>query len=240
MISAVGEDLSRLIENYITASKSRSLLTLANKAGVGYTTVRRLAQKEQNPTPATSLLILKVIADDDFIVQFSKKHWPGLGQLLNRFARRSDLDASDKREPLKELWQKPKALDLFCYASCELGRTKQEIVEKFGTESSGAFEWLLDNLLIREKNDRFVSIDFFQSDFASILHAMRSTIDTLIQKDFEKAEVASWQIEGLNARGVELVKNAAMEFAEQLEAIRSDDNNKGEDVTVAGVFCKRM
>ncbi|NRA45506.1 MAG: hypothetical protein HRU09_11180 [Oligoflexales bacterium] len=77
------DDIEEVIENYLRKSKYYSLHTLAQKSGIGYTTIRRLAQKEAGrPNADTVINLIDAALGPAERIAFLKKHFPKISNLL--------------------------------------------------------------------------------------------------------------------------------------------------------------
>ncbi len=82
MTADLSEDLQKVIEKYLDGHRSRSLATLARVSGVAYTTLRRFAQREGNPTAEPVLKILDATLGTKEKLAFLELHFPGIARTI--------------------------------------------------------------------------------------------------------------------------------------------------------------
>lgn len=93
------EDLQRVIESYLDGHRSRSLATLSRVSGVAYSTLRRFAQKEGNPTAEPVLKILDATLGTTEKLAFLDRHFPGIARTIAKYTGQ----ASDQEPHAEEI-----------------------------------------------------------------------------------------------------------------------------------------
>jgi hypothetical protein len=236
-LNRAGAELSGFIDAYLSASKSRSLMGLATRSGVGYTTIRRMLQCEQSPSLSTALSILQVVATDEQIVAFAKKHWPDQATIIEKHAQFSkNLD----KEALFAAITDREAMQLLCLSATDEGLSAADADRVVGLRASSKMEKLVSAGLVEEKRGRYYGKEFLLSDLRSVARAIHNSADVLVQGADGQCEAATWQVDGLSEEGVVAVKNLIQEFADRLQEIRRSPANKGKMSTVVAAFAVRM
>lgn len=230
-------DLSSYIDAYLSGSKTRSLMGLATKSGVAYTTIRRMLQCEQNPSLSTALSVMQVVATDEQIVEFAKKHWPDKASIIEKHAQLSkDVD----KEALFAAISDPDSFQLLCLSSMDEGVSASDAFRIVGARAERKLEKLLSIGIIEEKRGHFYSKEFLLSDLRPIANAIHNSAELLVRGYEYQAEAATWQVDGLNEEGIRAVKTLVKEFAEKLQDIRRAPDCKGSSSTVVAAFALRM
>ena len=81
----ITNQISALIIDYLDKHPKQSLLSLSKKAGVGYSTIRRIKNKECVISLDVALNILHKVATKDVILDFVKKHCPTMYDTFQNF-----------------------------------------------------------------------------------------------------------------------------------------------------------
>lgn len=85
MTPDLSEDLQKVIDRYLSGHRSRSIATLSRISGVAYSTLRRFAQKEGNPTAEPVFKILDATLSTADKLAFLKVHFPAIAHSIEKY-----------------------------------------------------------------------------------------------------------------------------------------------------------
>lgn len=86
MTHDLSKDLQKVIETYLEGHRSRSVATLSRVSGVAYSTLRRFAQSEGNPTAEPVFKILDATLPTTEKIAFLKVHFPAIAESIEKSA----------------------------------------------------------------------------------------------------------------------------------------------------------
>jgi hypothetical protein len=148
------EQLRSLLENYLESGRGRSVQSLAQVAGVSYSTVRRILQGEVSTVALTNVLaLLQAVTDWASMVEFLKAHFPDTGKYLEQVARNHSI----AQNALPELMAAMLDFDSFVIvtlAATKTGTTRAAAAEVIGRRAEQAIDKLVADGTLLEAPDR--------------------------------------------------------------------------------------
>ena len=151
------DDIEEVIEKYLQKSKYYSLHTLAQKSGIGYTTIRRLAQKEAGrPNADTVINLIDAALGPAERIAFLKKHFPKISNLLEDVYKNQNHNSYNEAE--RHFLRKSLHSFIFNLAATARGTTVDTIKRIKGEHGLAA----LDEMLMHEvlHKDRFNKVRY--------------------------------------------------------------------------------
>jgi len=150
----LSEDLKNVIEGYLAGHRSRSLATLSRASGVSYTTIRRLAQKEGNPTAEPVLKIVDAALTNEEKIAFINRHYPEIASTINKFQRENYSPSSPRQELLKLFYTRDPHNFILNIAQTERGTTEADVRRLSGERGLEALAELVEHeILVRETSE---------------------------------------------------------------------------------------
>jgi hypothetical protein len=141
---ALSDALKDVIWDYTQGHKGHSLSTLAKSAGVGYTTVRRIAQGEAIPNQETTLAIIDVALKTEEKIHFLKTHYPKIGKLLEE-AYSSEVLQTDIDDKIRYFLNLELHNFVFNLAATAAGTSVEQISKLTGIKGLEALDEMVDN-----------------------------------------------------------------------------------------------
>lgn len=138
------EELRRVIDRYLDGHRSRSLATLSRASGVSYTTIRRLYQREGNPTAEPVLKIVDAALTNDEKVQFINRHYPELGATISRFQAVAT-QSHGSHEVLKTFISRDPHNFVINLANNDKGATREQVQRLTGEKGLEALDELVEH-----------------------------------------------------------------------------------------------
>lgn len=166
--------------SYLGGHKSRSVATLARRAGVGQSTVRRLLNGTAvNPDFETLIAVLKVIYTADEAMAFIKTIDPELSKHIEAiYGGLPAAEPTDKR--LNRLLEDENSYVIFQLASMEPGTNRESLIRILGEKAEADLDYMIDQGIVSESNG---VISARVKDFAiSDVHTALKTVLHLIRR----------------------------------------------------------
>lgn len=225
------EFLQTKISEYIKDRKYQSLMTLSDRSGVPYNTVRRIANgKVDKPTLETVLAVLRVVETREGVIKSMKKYYPDLGDFLSQSqnACRTELMTDNL---IDSVTRDPVSYRIFSLAGTKAGTTRTDINRLFGEHGIEKLNEMIENEIIIENDDRrirTITTEYYSIDPAAILNKMKHCVEcfdkSLIGTD---AAFLATHTESLNIQGLRALKKAAKEFYFTVAKIKNDERYSG-------------
>lgn len=133
---SVVKTLGAAIESWLNQKPGRSLSMLARMSGVGYSTVRRCAQGEGDPTQEVALAIASKVMNDAAVRDFVGSYWPG----LRRYVLEANHPVPEGDDDVIEFIRSEPHFKIMVMASHPEGVDAADIVRKFGEDMLPFFE----------------------------------------------------------------------------------------------------
>lgn len=146
----LSEDIRGVIEHYLDGHRTRSLATLSRTSGVSYTTLRRLYQREGNPTAEPVLKIVDSTLNNDKKIEFLNRHYPEIANAVN-VERKTYAPEAERDESLKTfLFREPHNF-ILNLAHTDMGTTREDVRRLNGERGVEALDELLENDLLTQE-----------------------------------------------------------------------------------------
>lgn len=172
--------LHEAMTSYLSGHKSRSVATLARRAGVGQSTVRRLLNGTAvNPDFETLIAVLKVIFTADEAMAFIKTIDPELSKHIEAiYGGLPAAEPTDRR--LNRLLEDENSYVIFQLASMEPGTNRESLIRILGEKAETDLDYMIDQGIVSESNG---VISARVKDFAiSDVHTALKTVRHLIRR----------------------------------------------------------
>lgn len=144
------DDIRGVIETYLDGHRSRSLATLSRSSGVSYTTLRRLYQREGNPTAEPVLKIVDSTLQNEAKLEFLNRHYPELTSAVNVEQKTYD-PKGERSEALKAFLFREPHNYIINLADNDRGTTDEDVRRLTGERGMQALDELLEHqLLVRD------------------------------------------------------------------------------------------
>ena len=140
--------VKEIIDTYIDGHRSRSIATLARASGVSYTTLRRFAQKEGQPTAEPVLKIADTVLKPEEKLNFVSKFFPEIASTL-RLSEDEGRSAGSYPESFKTFFNRDPYNFILNLAHNDKGVTYEDINRLCGTKGLEAFQELIDQQILK-------------------------------------------------------------------------------------------
>ncbi|RYZ55598.1 MAG: XRE family transcriptional regulator [Proteobacteria bacterium] len=224
-------DLVDAINAWTEGSRSRSLSGLARRTGVAYSTIRRIAQNESVPHPYTALAISEVVMTTLQRLEFLKKHFPTIGNLMEE-CYPTKLEAEPNGEALKKFLSMEPHNRIFNIAATVRGTTRRAIQSLCGQVGSDSLDEMLDAGLLVELNDgtiKYTNDSWTQSNVEDALQQIRHSTEHF-DKNLIGTEGASLMHStgSIKPERIPEVKALVLKFIKDLSALKNDEESVGD------------
>ncbi|MFW7380842.1 MAG: hypothetical protein ACOH5I_18650 [Oligoflexus sp.] len=219
------------IAEYVEGKKYQSLMTLSDRSGVPYNTIRRIANGQvDKPTLETVLAVLRVVENRQGVIHSVKQYYPELGELFSATQTASETQAVTDYL-IDSLFQDQVNYRIFSLAGTRAGTNRQDIQRMFGENGITKLNGMLDEEVLCEDGTgtiRTVVREYYSVDIRTILQKIRHCVDiydtSLVGTD---GCFLSTHSESLNIQGLKAVKKAAMDFYFAVAKIKNDERYSG-------------
>lgn len=231
---AVGPTLVTAIEKWMDGKRSRTLGMLARLSNVSYSTVRRAAQGEGEPSQQVALDLASVVMAENEFREFVGSHWPAL--------RRFVVDVNYKRgeESLHAFLNSEGHFKVIVLASGHDGTTEEEVKAKFGESHLSYLEDLIDSGFLTSKASGSWAFDREIGDVSmGLARKCLASLAGIADPKNDKIDGAStawvgW--ESLSADAAVRCNNVLAKAIEELFSIFNDKANRGDVLVYAGAL----
>ncbi|MBM4250755.1 MAG: hypothetical protein FJ146_02165 [Deltaproteobacteria bacterium] len=141
----LSENLRNVIDRYLNGHRSRSLATLSRASGVSYTTLRRLYQREGNPTAEPVLKIIDVALSTEEKLDFIKRYYPEIAVNLSGIQADAYLSAAPRQEILKAFYVRDPHNYILNLAQNDKGTTRETVQRITGERGLEALDELVEH-----------------------------------------------------------------------------------------------
>jgi lambda repressor-like predicted transcriptional regulator len=210
--------------------KGNSLLRLAKKSGVGYSTVRRMVQNEQEPCLKTQVLVGTVVLGPSNCLEMFKDEIPGL-KAFHLVGCEKVADGSETREEFLSNSTSHAVISL-----AVRGTTREEIKEEYGRSGLEKLDSLLEDKVLRIEKDKIFAENFDLTTQGDICRSVQLSAEKFCPENYVSG---SWWSDGFNAQGILALTNLCTEFNAKLEAINKSESLKGEYSSTIGMYMYR-
>lgn len=223
-------DLKAAIENWVDAKKNRSLSMLANRTNKAYSTIRYIVQGNRLPSESTVLAITDVIMDTDERVRFFNKHYPDIGEMMEKAYSQSIRQQPHMQRLSWYLHREPHNR-IFNMAATSRGVSKETIrvlLGDFGVQALS--DMLEDGILVERENQQITyhSETWAFSNPDDILAQLKASIDHF-DRDLLGTDGAALvnMTASVNEDTINLIKNKIKAFAQELSEIKNAPEAEG-------------
>lgn len=145
-------DLVEAINAWLEGNRQRNLSSLSRRSNIAYSTVRRIAQNESVPHPYTALAIAEIVMTTMQRVEFLKKHFPTIGNLMDScYTSQMRPEAND--ESLRRFLRMEPHNRIFNMAATKKGTSRFGVNRLCGQSGLDALDEMLEAGVLIEKQD---------------------------------------------------------------------------------------
>lgn len=232
-MSQLTDEIRGVIDRYLSGYRNRSLSSLSRASGVSYTTIRRLYQREGNPTAEPVLKIVDAALNNDEKIEFIHRHYPEIAVTIKNFDRQSYASNTSRQEVLKTFYLRDPHNFILNLAQNDKGTTRADINRLMGARGLEALDELLDHELLEleransENIYRLPPLLSHDCDMAlaqiklSADHFNRSLIGTKAARLFHGTA-------SLNKAALERIHDILSAAIQEIVAIKDDPRSSGE------------
>ena len=223
-------DLVNAIQAWQSGNRGRSLSGLARRTSVAYSTIRRIAQNESVPHPYTALSISEIVMDTPQRLEFLKKHFPTIGNLMGEVYD-SSIRVEPNDESLKRFLRQEPHNRIFNIAATTLGTNRKEIQRASGQPGVDALEEMVEDGVLIEMPDGTIKYSHNSWSIGNIedaLDQVRHSTDHF-DKHLVGTEGASLMHStgAISADLLPKLKELVLKFMKDLNALKDDQNASG-------------
>ncbi len=228
------------INNYVEGKKYQSLMTLSDRSGVPYNTVRRIANGQvDKPTLETVLAILRVVESRKGVVDSVKEYYPELGEFFS-----SSQEASQTQMVTDHLVDSmvddQVTYRIFSVAGTHQGTNRQDIQRQFGENGVDKLKMMLDDGFLYEDESgtvRTVVREYYSMDIRTILKKIRHGVDIFdVSLAGTDGCFLATHTESLSLAGIKAIKKAAKDFYFTVAEIKNNEKYAGNIAFYANVM----
>lgn len=234
---SISQSLCPAIDRWISGKEARNLSMLARLSGVSYSTVRRIMQKESDPSMETALKLADVVMSLPERVEFARVHAPGLVKNIAEISYKSDDDV------MLEYMNKPLYAPVIVLASHATGTNQDEVRYWFGDDMVVRFDEMIDAGILSQCNGNWK----LDKDIGSV---SRSTAREFLAAFCRMAPAANDNIdhasvghvgwESVNHQTAVAIFHLAMNFIREAVKLTNDKANRGDVLVFFGSFFNVM
>ena len=222
----MNEELRIAIDSWLQ-KKGNSLLRLAKKSGLGYSTVRRIVQNEQIPSIKTQLMVGTVVLDPEKCMELFKDQIPGIF-IVGGGRTKNGVETRD------ELLSGPVSHGIISLAV--RGTTREEIQTEFGRRGVEELERLMDSGVLAIKNEQIFSENIDISAVGDICKTVQLSAEQYTPENFVSG---CWWSEGWNPQGIVELANACTEFTTKVAVLAKNEKFRGSLSATVGMYMFR-
>ena len=225
-------EISDILGAYLGGHKSRSVGRLAKKASLSENTLRRLLNKEVEPSFDTVLRLLGVVVSQKDFGRIVTKYYPQLKYAMKAIVSgEKDSSQSILTKERAHLIYSRVAYHVFHLASTKNGTTREDIQRILGEQGLESLEQLLSHQLLNEEHGQISnpSKEFYISCTEDALRMMQNSLEifdtSLIGTD---AAALSHQSESINIDGLRKLKELTYEYTTKISELKKDPQYEGD------------
>jgi len=231
------EELIGYIENY-KAQRGRSLYSLAREAGVAYTTLKRIVNKEVNNADfETVSKILNVLCTPEQIVNYLKKNHPAVSNIMATAYNTYTISNNALNSYLVDKI----GFVIIHRAMAKDGITRSEVIEQFGEQGSDLLEELLGQEILLEVDNRITAKDFKCTSIDVALKKVQLACDNFKARNIgDGKSLISFQVEGWADWAVDDIYKKLQGLLNYVGELSKDPNAKGNNVVFLATLLNRL
>ncbi len=227
------DDLRSAIDRYLDGHRNRSLATLSRASGVSYTTIRRLYQREGNPTAEPVLKIIDAALSNEEKIEFINRHYPEIASTVNRFQASAYSPKSSRQETLKTFYVRDPHNFILNLAHNDLGTTADTVKRLAGERGLEALDELVEQEILEREVIRGTSIyklaPMLSLDCGMALAQMRLSADQFDRSLIgTKAARLFHGTASLNQFALEKIHDILSTAIRDIVAVKDDPKSSGE------------
>lgn len=233
---SISQSLCPAIDNWLSVKGSRNLSMLARLSGVSYSTVRRIMQRENEPSMETALKLADIVMTRVERIEFAKVHAPGLSRNIAEVAYKSDDDSMLE-------YMNASYAPLLVLASHAIGTNHDEVRYWFGDEMVRRFDELIDGGHLSRLNGNWK----LDKDIGSVSRATAREflsafcrMAPVVNDSVDHASVGHVGWESVNAKTAVAIFHLAMNFIREAVKLSNDTANRGDVLVFFGSFFNVM
>lgn len=233
MTPDLSEDLQNVIERYLDGHRSRSIATLSRVSGVAYSTLRRFAQKEGNPTAEPVFKILDATLPTAEKIAFLKIHFPAIAHSIERFAGPAAEAAKANTEEFAIFYRRNPHNFILNLSITASGTTVETIQRLCGERGLSALDELVEaEILTRDLKTgavKFNQSSIVITDPDLTLNQIRLALEYFDRSTMgTEAARIGYASQSLNLAGLTRVHELLTEALRQVYAINDDPKYQGD------------
>ncbi len=232
-------DLVDAINAWMEGGRGRSLSGLARRTGVAYSTIRRIAQNESVPHPYTALAISEVVMATHPRLEFLKKHFPTIGNLMEECYPQK-LEAEPNMEAVQKYLHMEPHNRIFNIAATVRGTSRKAIQGLCGQVGIDALDCMIEEGVLLELPDgsiKYTKDNWTLSNIDEALSQIRHST-----KHFDKNLLGTVGASLMHSTGsikrekIPEVKELVLKFIKDINALKNDEASVGD----VHFFCDMM
>ncbi|HYX39277.1 MAG TPA: helix-turn-helix transcriptional regulator [Oligoflexus sp.] len=232
-MTTTAQSLAAAISRWLDGRHTRSLQMLARLSSVSYSTVRRVAQGEVDPSQEVAIAIASIIMPEAELRDFVGSRWPALKRFVVNVSYRTTED------DLARFLHSEEHLKVLVLASYVHGVDEKDVVEAFGQGLLPYFEDVVASGVLTRKGDKWIlDQDVGSSSFAHARRTLATFISMCSRKNDElkgaSAAYVGW--ESLNKEAALKLADLEAKFCEDAFAIIGDKSNRGDVLVFFGTL----
>lgn len=227
----LAESLAAGIENWLAEKPHRSMTMLARMSDVSYSSVRRLVQREGEPSHEVIMALAPIVFKKPELQEFVEQHYPQLKRFFEA--------ASENSGKADDILRSKDHFRLMVLASHESGLTLEEAIRFFGEGVTPAFEDLIESGILKPSSHRYKA--YIADDYVGalsfklarkILGDMSDVYDGKI-----KAPTTAWVgWESLNVDALDRCNSILAKASDEILSIIQDEKSKGSILVFMGTL----
>lgn len=221
------------IAEYVDGRRYQSLMTLSDRSGVPYNTIRRISNGQvEKPNFETVLAILKVVESRQKALTTVRNYYPELADFLSESEPSTPENPSRAQQKVFDsLIDDGISYRIYCLASTRCGTSTEQIERLLGEEGLGKLQILMDGGLLYLDNLGMIrSIGagpgsaFAKSMLQRIKYGLEFFDPSLLGTDGGHLAI---ECDSVNLQGIRAIKKACKDFSVTIARITNDERMTG-------------
>jgi hypothetical protein len=233
MTPDLSKDLQKVIETYLDGHRSRSIATLSRVSGVAYSTLRRFAQTEGNPTAEPVFKILDATLPTTEKIAFLKVHFPAIAHSIEKSVGPAHESGKANSEEFATFYRRSPHNFILNLSITSSGTTVETIQRLCGERGLTALDEMVESEILsrdlRTGDVRFNQSSIVITDPDLTLNQIRLALDYFDRSTMgTEAARIGYASQSLNHAGLTKVHGILTEALRQVYELNDDPKYQGQ------------
>ncbi len=222
--------IKRYVESYLKKKANLSLQSLADRAGVPYSTLRRYVNNAGSPNSESVIKLFYYMGEDKALNSYLEEFHPEIARFMkSKSDHNCDVEFLPKN--YAEYFADDDYFLIISLAFTKSGTSKEEVMSELGSLGVERLDRLVERGIITKKDNRYCgNINVFKTSFADTKKQVEMAMR--FYKLYEAGDINNWislQTESINEEGLkELKKLNKRQFLERKNQIFNNPMYNGD------------